>query len=156
MKNQSNTTCQHTYVLSTSPRHLTKYFDWRYRLTKGEGEAPGNIVKVMQNLNTGNYTSINAVDNYTNTRKHRNNKSHQTGRQSQPIYIQPNNGRKYYQNCIICYADDAVLIGETEDDLQRQLHKLRLLAAQLNMNISEGKSKYLTLNREPIRCKHVV
>lgn len=57
---------------------------------------------------------------------------------------------------IICYADDAVLIAETEDDLQRQLHKLHLTAAQLNMNISVGKSKCMTLTREPIRCKLVV
>lgn len=57
---------------------------------------------------------------------------------------------------LICYADDAVLIAEIEDDLQRQLHKLHLTAAQLNMKISVGKLMYITLTRELIRCKRVV
>lgn len=37
------------------------------------------------------------------------------------------------ENC----ADDADLIAETEDDLQRHLHKLHLTVGQVNMNILE-------------------
>ena len=54
---------------------------------------------------------------------------------------------------IICYADDAVLISEDEDNLQRMLFKLENTASKYNMKISVAKSKSLTISKEPRRCK---
>ncbi|XP_057671223.1 uncharacterized protein LOC130902950 [Diorhabda carinulata] len=42
---------------------------------------------------------------------------------------------------IHCYADDAILIAENEDDLQRLLHKFNLTAQRLNMQISCEKTQ---------------
>lgn len=57
---------------------------------------------------------------------------------------------------IICYADDAILIAENEDDLQRLLFKFNNICKQYNMKISTEKTKALTIARDPIRCKLVV
>lgn len=54
---------------------------------------------------------------------------------------------------IICYADDAVLISEDEDNLQRMLFKFENIASKYNMEISVAKSKSLTISKEPRRCK---
>jgi len=53
----------------------------------------------------------------------------------------------------VCYADDAVLISDNEDDLQRQLFNLINTADKYNMVISAEKTKCLTISREPVRCK---
>jgi len=99
--------------------------------------VPDDIAKVIQNLNTGNYTRIKAVDGYTKN-------IGTPGRIRQGDSLSPFIFNNQFNNILImeenitkiCYAYDAVLIGETEDDLQRQIHKLHLLAAQLNINIS--------------------
>ncbi|XP_045461986.1 uncharacterized protein LOC123672057 [Harmonia axyridis] len=57
---------------------------------------------------------------------------------------------------IICYADDAVIVAESEDDLQRLLFKFYTKAKKLNMEISTTKTKSLVVSKEPIRCKLVV
>lgn len=57
---------------------------------------------------------------------------------------------------IICYADDAVIMAESEDDLQRLLFKFHTKAKKLNMEISTPKTKTLVISKEPIRCKLVV
>lgn len=54
---------------------------------------------------------------------------------------------------ILCYADDAVLIAESEDDLQRMLHKFNTTARQYIMIISTEKTKTIVITKEPIRCK---
>ncbi|XP_055389680.1 uncharacterized protein LOC129618740 [Condylostylus longicornis] len=54
---------------------------------------------------------------------------------------------------IICYADDAVLIAESENDIQRLLFKFQQTAEQLNMLISAEKTKALVISKDPIRCK---
>ncbi|XP_044767088.1 uncharacterized protein LOC123322993 [Coccinella septempunctata] len=54
---------------------------------------------------------------------------------------------------ILCYADDAVLIAESEDDLQRLLHQFTRIAASFNMKISVAKTKCMTTSKIPIRCK---
>ncbi|XP_055714317.1 uncharacterized protein LOC129808563 [Phlebotomus papatasi] len=54
---------------------------------------------------------------------------------------------------IVCYADDAVLMAENEDDLQRLLQKFNISALKYNMSISTSKTKALTVSKEPIRCK---
>ena len=54
---------------------------------------------------------------------------------------------------ILCYADDAVLVAENEDDLQRLLHQFNLVAKSFNMVISASKSKCMTTSKTPLRCK---
>lgn len=54
---------------------------------------------------------------------------------------------------ILCYADDAVLVAESEDALQRQLHQFNITAKKFNMTISSQKTKCMTTSREPLRCK---
>jgi len=42
-----------------------------------------------------------------------------------------------------CYADDAAIFAETEDDLQRQLHKFCQVSQAMNMTTSiEKKEKH--------------
>lgn len=57
---------------------------------------------------------------------------------------------------IVCYADDAVLISDNEDDLQRLLFNFEKVAGEYNMRISAEKTKSLTISREPLRCKLAV
>ena len=59
----------------------------------------------------------------------------------------------YNKISIICYADDAVLVAEDEDDLQRLLHRFNLTAQKFNMKISAEKTKSLTISKAPLRCK---
>lgn len=54
---------------------------------------------------------------------------------------------------IVCYADDAVLIADSEDGLQRLLHMLNLAAKKYNMKISASKTKSMVFSKRPIRCK---
>jgi hypothetical protein len=46
---------------------------------------------------------------------------------------------------IICYADDAVLIADNDDNLQRLLYQFLLSSQKYNMKISVGKTKTLTV-----------
>lgn len=54
---------------------------------------------------------------------------------------------------IVCYADDAVLIARTEDELQRLLHRFVTTAEKFNMEISTNKTKCMCISKNPIRCK---
>jgi len=54
---------------------------------------------------------------------------------------------------ILAYADDVVLLAESEDGLQRLLHKFKVTAQHFNMNINLTKTKCLTVSKEPLRCK---
>uniref|UniRef100_A0AAR5PIG0 Reverse transcriptase domain-containing protein n=1 Tax=Dendroctonus ponderosae TaxID=77166 RepID=A0AAR5PIG0_DENPD len=51
---------------------------------------------------------------------------------------------------IMCYADDAALLAESEDDLQRLFNRT---ANSLNMEISPTKTKCLTTSKTSLRCK---
>lgn len=53
----------------------------------------------------------------------------------------------------ICYADDTVLIAESEDDLQRLLFQFYKTCQSFNMRISTQKTKCITISKEPLRCK---
>lgn len=57
---------------------------------------------------------------------------------------------------ILCYADDAVLVAENEDDLQRLLYRFNCVAKSFNMVISASKTKSMTTSKIPTRCKLVV
>ena len=54
---------------------------------------------------------------------------------------------------IVCYADDAALVAENENGLQRLLHKFALSCEKFQLKISSKKTKTLTISREPVRCK---
>ena len=58
-----------------------------------------------------------------------------------------------YKINILCYGDDAVLIAESEDDLQSILQAFNKQAAKFNMQISINKIKCMTMAKEPLRCK---
>lgn len=54
---------------------------------------------------------------------------------------------------IVCYADDALLVADNEDDLQRLLYRFHLTSIKYNMKISAHKTKSLVVAKNPIRCK---
>lgn len=56
---------------------------------------------------------------------------------------------------IVCYADDAVLIANSEDDLQRLVQTFRK-AEDVGMKISTNKTKTIVIAREPYRCNIVI
>lgn len=57
----------------------------------------------------------------------------------------------------MCYADEAIYIENNEDDLQRQVHLLNILAKrnilEKDMMISPDKTNCLLPSKEPKRCK---
>ncbi|XP_045466574.1 uncharacterized protein LOC123675272 [Harmonia axyridis] len=53
-------------------------------------------------------------------------------------------------------ADDAILMAENEDDLQRLLYRFQTTADKFNMIISLKKTESMVISREPIRCKLAV
>ena len=57
---------------------------------------------------------------------------------------------------VICYAEDVVLISESEDHLQRLLYKFEKTASAFNMLISTSKTQCLTIAKKPLRCKLAV
>jgi len=70
-----------------------------------------------------------------------------------------NMGHRMRQNktiSMVCYADDAAIFVETEDDLQRQLHKFCQVSQAMNLTISIQKTKSITFAKDPIRCKLLV
>jgi len=50
-------------------------------------------------------------------------------------------GNTYFN--VVCYADDAVPIADSEDDLQRLIHSFNQSVKQLNMVINTDKTKCL-------------
>jgi len=57
---------------------------------------------------------------------------------------------------IVCYAEDALLVADKEDDLQRQLHTFHNTAKAYNMKISARKTKCMVISTDPRRCKLIV
>ena len=57
---------------------------------------------------------------------------------------------------IVCYADDAVLIADSEDKLQELINKFCITAKTYNMAVSTSKTKTLTIAKEPVQCKLVI
>jgi hypothetical protein len=54
---------------------------------------------------------------------------------------------------ITCYADDAVLTTDNEDNLQSFLHQFLLSYQKYNTKIAIIKTKALTVCERPLRCK---
>ena len=57
---------------------------------------------------------------------------------------------------VVCYADDAAIIAQSENDPQRQLFWFFRASRQLNVNISTSKLKRVTIAKELLRCKLVM
>lgn len=57
---------------------------------------------------------------------------------------------------IICYADDAIITTENEDDLQRLIKEFEDTAFIYNMVISTEKTKSIVISTELRHCKLVV
>jgi hypothetical protein len=53
---------------------------------------------------------------------------------------------------IVCYADDATLIADNEDDLQRLLTRCSQSCTKFGLKISK-KTKSLIISKEPLHCK---
>ena len=151
---------------------LTKAFD-RVRLGDIlnmliETKTPSSITKIIHNLNNNNVTKVRAGDQFTENIP-------TPGGIRQGDSLSPflfnllmgkiinkvtslNLGYKMGNKRIgmVCYADDAALIADSEDDLQRQLFQFFQISRQLNMNISTNKTKCMTIAKDPLRCKLVV
>ncbi|GJQ72387.1 hypothetical protein Trydic_g3469 [Trypoxylus dichotomus] len=56
----------------------------------------------------------------------------------------------------LCYSDDAILMADNDDDLQRLLYRFQTKAKGLNMQISMEKTELMVIAKEPIRCKLAV
>jgi hypothetical protein len=54
---------------------------------------------------------------------------------------------------IVCYADDATLIVDKEDDLQRLLTRLSQSCTKFDLKISSKKTKSLIISKDPLHCK---
>ena len=54
---------------------------------------------------------------------------------------------------IPCYADNAVLLADSEHDLQRLLHRFNCTAKSFNMTKSASKTKCMTTSKTPLKCK---
>ena len=57
---------------------------------------------------------------------------------------------------IVCYADDAVLIVDSEDKLQELLNKFCTTAKTYNMAVTTSKTETLIIVKEPVQCKLVI
>jgi hypothetical protein len=53
---------------------------------------------------------------------------------------------------IICYADDAILFFQSEDDLQRMLHQFHITARKFNMLISSKETKCMVTTASLLIC----
>ncbi|XP_050452220.1 uncharacterized protein LOC126851927 [Cataglyphis hispanica] len=63
-------------------------------------------------------------------------------------------GNRYIK--ILCYADDAILLAKSEENLQRLLYKFTTTSQSFNMVISTEKTWSMVISKEPIRCKLVI
>ena len=150
---------------------LTKAFD-QVRLQDvlcilQKRNVDGKIIAAVQSLNTGNTTSIK-VDSEV-SKKLKISSGIRQGDSLSPILFNTimdeiikdvkctGRGYKLIQEMkIVCYADDAVLISDNEDDLQRLLYTFEKSADRFNMKISIEKTKALTISKQPLRCKLAV
>jgi hypothetical protein len=57
----------------------------------------------------------------------------------------------------LLFADDQVILANSEDNLQRAIHRLNVMSKDYNMRISVDKTKLLALRgKDPIRIKIVI
>ena len=123
------------------------------------------IIAIIKELNTGNVTTIKTGNQTTNKIPVAD--GIRQGDSLSPILFNlvmdeiidevKNAGRGYSMGRnsikIVCYADDAVLVAEDEDDLQRMLYRFERTAEKFNMVLSVDKTESLAIAKEPKRCK---
>jgi hypothetical protein len=64
---------------------------------------------------------------------------------------------KNQQLSTLLFADDQVIIADTEDNLQRARHKLNQIITQYGLTISVQKTKSMAFRRrDPVRTKIVI
>ncbi|GJQ72505.1 hypothetical protein Trydic_g3576 [Trypoxylus dichotomus] len=51
---------------------------------------------------------------------------------------------------ILCFADDAILMADNEDDLERLLYRFQTKAKSLNMQISVEKTESMVIPKSPL------
>ena len=130
-------------------------------------QIPHNLIKTIENIYTGNSAQAKVNNEYTEPIPTE--KGIRQGDSLSPLLfnivmdeiIKKVRKLKGYRMGdreikILCYADDAVLIGESEDDVQKLLQVFNRTAKSLNMNISTAKTKCMTTSKTPLRCKLVV
>jgi hypothetical protein len=60
-------------------------------------------------------------------------------------------------NAVICRRDDQVIIADTEDNLQKAVHRLNRLITEYGLTISVQKTKLVAFKgRDPVRTKIVI
>jgi hypothetical protein len=147
---------------------LKKAFD-RVRLADvidclREKEVPGQIVRTIKELNTDTIAQIKSNNQISSpitiTKGVRQGDSLSSMLFNLIIDKIISNlpqelGYRTWNNPIhtLCYADDAVLTADSEDNLQTVLPQFNQMAESLNMEISLGKTKSLTISRHHIKCE---
>ena len=127
-------------------------------------QVPQNIIKTIENIYQAN--TIQARINGELTQKIEVNNGIRQGDSLSPLLfniimdeliIQVRKLKGYKMGDreikILCYADDAVLIAESEDELQRLLHQFNTTAKKFKINISVTKTRAMTTSKTPLRCK---
>lgn len=128
---------------------------------------PEHLIRVIQSLYFATYISINNSDKLIKT-----NQGVKQGCPMSPalfsIYIddvirqwqeQLNINFKINDKALntILFADDQVIFGNTEDELQLAVHKLNDIASNYNMKISEKKTKVMAFQgTNHLRCKIII
>jgi len=136
---------------------LSKAFD-RVRLNDittilRRGNITEEIVKTIENLNTNTTTRI--LVNNSLTQKVPISTGIRQRDSLSPVLFGDGYRTNKGEITVLCYADDAVIISENEDE-QRLLHQFYLTAKRYNMSIAINKTKSLVVAKEPRRCKLVV
>lgn len=149
---------------------LTKAFD-RIRLAdvlsilKKKKKVPREYIQLIKELNTDNTTKLRVNKKLTTSIK--TSTGIRQGDSLSPLLFnivmekiieavrECGPGYRLGQHRIhsLYYADDALLVAESEDDLQRLLYTFKNTAEKYNMKISTTKTKSMTISREPLRCK---
>ena len=147
---------------------LTKAFD-RVRLADvieclREREVPEQIVRIIQELNTDTTARIRLNDRISKPIKLQN--GVRQGDSLSPMLFNlimdkiianlPEELGYRMGNApihIICYADDAVLIADSEENLQTLLLRFDQTAERINLEISLSKTKSLTVSRNYTKCE---
>jgi len=132
-------------------------------------KTPDIIVRAVRSLNMNNMTKVKARDTYTEEIptpggiRQRDSLSPFLFNRLMDTIIEEvsslNMGYQMGQNkriSMVCYADDAAIFAEKEDDLQRQLHKFCQVSQAMNRTISIEKTKNIPFTKDPVRCKLVV
>jgi hypothetical protein len=151
---------------------MTQAFD-RVRLTDvitalKEKGAQSKIIRLITLLNTGNRTKIQLQKRTSRTIQ--TNTGIRQGDSLSPILFntimdqiisttkETPAGYKIGNTKLhcICYADDATLIADTEDGLQRMVHAFELKSKEYNMKISTTKTKCMVVSKIPLRAKIVI